>query len=75
MLFFGRWRLIANKVIVSADKVTKANYYWYYDRKNKLHVFMLGEIKPSLDWADWTEKDEEKAKEWFDNCNGWVLDM
>ena len=75
MLMFGRWKLIANKLIVSADGVTKVNYYWYYDKRTKQNVFMLGEQKPSLDWADWTEETEEGAKKWFDNCNGWILDM
>lgn len=68
------WTLITKKEIVSADGVTRTEYAWYTD--GKTHLFMLGEdVKPDIEWADWTEDTYEKAKEWYDQCNGWLLDM
>lgn len=70
---FKRWQLVAKKEIISADGY-KTEYAWYTD--GKLHVFMLGEgAKPDPEWCDWSEDTYEGAKKWYDQCNGWILDI
>lgn len=67
------WELVASKEIVSADGVTKADYSWYTD--GKLHIFMMDNQEPDPEWCDWSEDTYEGAKKWYDQCNGWLLDI
>ena len=66
------YKLVAAKTVTDEDGFN-TDYTWYKRESDGMNVFVFGDTDlyfPQDEYFDWEEEDDEVAKEWFDNYEG-----